>query len=221
MWMLGAGVGVFDSPYEGTDSQLIAFPLVTHIGERFKFLMSTATYAVMSRQPWSVDLLAEIRFGGYDAGDSDALQGMDDRDMTLELGAALRHEASWGIVTLKAQTDVLGKHGGQELTLTYGIDLGGEYVLILPEVGLKWKSRDLVDYYYGVETGEATAARPAYSPGSTVDPVASLTVQMPVSRHWSLFGLVGLEWLSDEIADSPIVEDDYEITTIVGVSYLF
>ena len=43
---------------------------------------------------------------------------------------------------------------------------------------------------------------------------------MYLSRHWSVFGLASIDWLSDEITGSPIVEDDYELTVIAGLSYM-
>jgi len=45
----------------------------------------------------TIDALLSWRFDGYDADDSSDLEGMDDRDMTAELGASVSYKDGFGV----------------------------------------------------------------------------------------------------------------------------
>ena len=126
------------------------------------------------------------------------------------------------VVLAALVTDILGKHDGQELELTYSKPMRWDAWSIAPAGGLRWQSRDLTDYYYGVRDGEARLpGRPAYDADGAVNPFVALRAQRPLGRKWSLLGAVQYEWFDDEISDSPIVDESYDITVLAGVLYTF
>jgi outer membrane protein len=158
---------------------------------------------------------------GYDADDSDALEGMANRDWTLEVGLATVVEGGWGSLALSATTDVLGEHDGQEVRLTYSIPLGSVRFQVQPAAGIAWYSENLADHYFGVRPGEARAGRPAYAVESATNVFVEVRVLMPLSRRWALVLSGGVEWLDDAITASPIVEDNTRFGMFAGASYMF
>ena len=40
-----------------------------------------------------------------------------------------------------------------------------------------------------------------------------------LSSRWSLLGVVQYEWLDDEITDSPVVDEGYEASFLLGALY--
>ncbi|MCL5281869.1 MAG: MipA/OmpV family protein, partial [Planctomycetes bacterium] len=84
---------------------------------------------------------------------------------------------------------------------------------------VRWKSEKLVDYYYGVRPNEARPERPAYEGKQAFDPFLRLVIRHGLTKHWSLFTDAQYEWLAREIADSPIVSKDHQLSLTVGALY--
>ncbi|MEN6336557.1 MAG: MipA/OmpV family protein, partial [Phycisphaerales bacterium] len=82
---------------------------------------------------------------------------------------------------------------------------------------------NLVDYYYGVENDEIrfdqAISRASYEGDDAVDPYLRLAIRRKLTERWSLLGAAQYEWFDDEIKDSPIVEDGYETSFLLGIMY--
>jgi len=174
---------------------------------------------------WAIRGLARFRTDGYDADDSSDLDGMSDRRNSLDLGAELWLENSWGNFGLDWVVDALGQHDGYEAGLSYVIPFRGAFGMkklgLRPMLGFNWRSENLNNYYYGVRTKEATAIRTPYKSGSSVNPYAGVTLDYQLAERWSIFSLFTNEWLGTEITDSPIVDQDSKISVILGLLYRF
>jgi len=79
----------------------------------------------------------------------------------------------------------------------------------------------LTNYYYGVRSKETRLGRPQYSVGEAWNPFVSLRMTRQISLGWSVLGMFRYKWLDNEISDSPIVGDDYEILALAGLIYNF
>jgi outer membrane protein len=218
---VGAGAVISSKPYEGIDSKIYGVPILGYEGDRLYLRGISGGYRLLRHKGWSVGPMLRPRFEGYDASDSRALSGMDDRRRTLEAGLDLSWQTDWGLLSAVALTDLLGEHDGQEIEFSYTVLLPYAGFNFIPSVGLRWRSDDLVDYYYGVRPDEARAGRPAYVPGATLTPVVRLAVRRKVSTHWGLLLGFQYEWLDSEITDSPIVEDSTSLSLLVGAAYAF
>jgi len=218
---LGAGAVVTSKPYVGVNAGVYPIPMFAYEGRRLYLRGVAMGYRFLAGRDWSVAPVLWPRFDGYQEQDSSALWGMDDRDVTLDAGAAFTLRGDWGVLGAALVTDILGKHDGQELELSYSKPLRWDNWTIAPAAGLRWQSSDLVDYYYGVRDEEARPGRPAYDADGAVNPFVALRVQRPLGRKWTLLGAVQYEWFDDEIGDSPIVDEKYDITVMAGVLYTF
>ena len=219
-WTFGALAIERDAPYRGLDEDVLVVPLVRFEGERAYLRGLRGGIVAVREGGFEFGPFLQVRGDGYDAGDSGFLAGMDDRRFSLDAGIA----ASWrrerfGQVELSAATDVLDRSGGHELEAAYTALFRAGGFTFVPQLSLKWQSDDLVDYYYGVRAGEATAWRPAYRADAATTPELSLLATRRFGPHWTLYARVGHAWLPDGIADSPIVADDSRTTVMVGLGW--
>jgi outer membrane protein len=220
-WFVGAGAIVVSKPHAGVEAKTYAIPLFGYEGERLYLRGIVGGYRLFKGERWSLGPVLRPRFEGYDAADSTTLAGMKDRDASLDAGAEWSWRADWGLIGVSLVTDVLGKHHGQELELSYTALFPYAGFEFVPSAALRWRSSNLVDYYYGVRAEEAAAGRPAYEPDDTITPLARLMVRRKLSEKWSALGAVQYEWFGSEITDSPIVEDDYIVSFMLGLTYTF
>ena len=217
--VLGGGVLLSTSRYKGIDDAVWGVPIIVGKYKRFYSDGTSLGYFLTKNKTLNLSVVAAPRFGGYDASDSDDLAGMQDRDWSLDGGLRLTWDAEYFLLNVTALTDVLNEHNGHEVKAVISREfLDGGFT---PRLGIKWLSSNIVEYYYGVAGGEATANRPAYEGDATIDMIVGCTLAYPLGEDWALFGDVEFETLGSEIKDSPIVDADDDLTTVVGVVYRF
>jgi outer membrane protein len=117
--------------------------------------------------------------------------------------------------------DLLGNHDGQAVRFSYSRRFIKDPWTITPSGGVLWQSNNLTDYYFGVETNEAQAGRPAYSVGEAWNPFLGLNLSYQIDEQWSTTAIFRYVWLDSEIHNSPIVSDDYEVVLMAGFIYRF
>ncbi len=153
---------------------------------------------------------------------SSAVQlSIPDRDYAGELGFELLTDGRWGQLQLTAHHDVSGTHEGYEVEFDYAYGWRNQRFYIEPSFGLSFKSEELNNYYWGVSADETNAALPGYTAGAGVNTFARLQFSYQISRNW-MFSIVGeVERLNDEVAGSPIVEEQNVFGYFAGFGYRF
>lgn len=220
---VGAGVLLADKPFVGVDPKVYPLPFYMYRGKAFSIRGLSASYEFLADEGWAVRALVGLRMDGYEANDSSDLDGMSDRRYSLDAGAELWLENSWGNVSLQGLTDALSVHHGHEATLTYSRRFrrvfGREKLALRPMVGVSWRSDNLNNYYYGVRAKEARPGRPQYKSGESINPFAGIGLDYRLAERWSIFAMFRHEWLPNEITDSPIIDQDNVISVILGLVY--
>jgi len=122
---------------------------------------------------------------------------------------------------LQALTDISGIHNGDELRFAVSTGTQAQEHQLGLALGFSWKSAEVMEYYYGVTSGEASAERPAYSPGSGASPFVRLSWSRPINQAWQWLGSVQYEHLSDAMRHSPLVKDDQVVQVFFGGVYHF
>lgn len=219
-WTLGLLAANRDAPYVGLDEGLLFAPLVRFEGERFHIRGLRAGGNLYENGGFAIDSFFQARLDGYKAKDSPFLQGMDDRDFSIDGGFA----AKWsrrkvGQFDLAVTTDLLGRSYGEEVQLSYAALFKRFGWTFVPSVTLQWQDEDLMDYYYGVRESEALPGRPAYRPESALTPQFLLLATHPLGERWKLFTYLGYSWYSSEVTDSPIVDEDSRAMVMLGLGY--
>lgn len=220
-WRLGALALVRDGGYVGDGSRTLVVPAIGYEGETFFFRGLQVGWHAWHQDGLQVDLVAQARLEGFDARDI-PIAGLEDRRESIDVGAVATLSGDPGRLEFTALTDALNRSGGHELALNYGYPFSFGRVRVMPKVGVRWWSRDLADYYYGIRPQEVARGAPAvYAPSSALVPEIGLNVVAPLSRQWGLWGAVRYQRLPSDIADSPLVSKSSASTLLVGVTYVF
>jgi len=216
---VGGGTLVSSKPYAETDPQVYPVPLFLYEGKRLYVRGLVVGYRLVMGDGWSIGPIVQPRFDGYEEDDSPALEGMDDRDWSVDAGVGVSWLTGIGLFELSYVTDILSQHNGQELQFSYTIMFPLAGFDIIPSVGVKHKSGNLVDYYYGVESDEIALDRLPFEGDDAIDPFVRLAVRRKLGVRWSVMVAAQYEWLADEITGSPIVDDDYQASLLAGLLY--
>lgn len=221
MFLLGPGAWITLQPYKGLHTTAYPIPMVVAVKAPFYFFIDTAGCRVFSDSNMTFDFIGKIRTDGYDADDSDDLDGMHDRHMSFDVGGDFGISNDWGDLHARILTDALGQHDGQEFRVTYAKPFKFEQSKIKPFAGFAWLSDNLADYYYGVRDSEARPDRPAYNPGASVNWFVGFEANHQLNDEWTLFTSITYYWLDDNIRNSPIVDRDYTMSILAGAMYRF
>jgi outer membrane protein len=206
---LGAGALV-DSRYSGAAGyQTFPVPLASlEFGDVAYIDYWQAGVYFLSNQKRTLGLaiVATPRLG-FNSSYGSRLAGMMTRKSSIETGLSIDYGADNTGVSLGYLHDITGASDGglirllvfkrMELTDHIGVDAF---------VGLERMSAKVANYYYGVGSNEATAARPFYQPGTATDVNAGLHFNYDFGRNSTLLFGYEATRLGDTLANSPIVE---------------
>jgi outer membrane protein len=221
---VGLGVGAIgrSSPYRDYDGSVTqVIPAITYNGDRLQILGPNVSYGIAGTGRLRLALAGTYRLGVYDEDDSDYLEGMGDRDNTFMAGLALQAELPMGFdLALSYQHDALDRIGGGEARVAVDKSFQLGTVRLSPELGVNWISQDIADYDFGVPQDKATPDRPAYRLDSTFTADVGMAVLYEITTDWLIVMNVAVEFLDDEITDSPIVEEDYVVKGFIAINYI-
>ncbi len=221
--LIGVGETISTSPYIGVGKALMTVPIIVWDYKGFYVRGSEAGYHFLQRGPLELSVLAEPRFMGYHTSDSSALDGMKDRDISLDAGLRADIDLPWEGLSLgvKVSNDVLNRNRGHEAELSLSSEIAGKIWRFSPSAGLRVQSSQMVSYYYGVKTGEARADRQAYDPGMALNYFADTVFSIGISKNWVVITRAGVDFLSSEITESPIVARNYLLSGMIGLARRF
>ncbi|MGB1311958.1 MAG: MipA/OmpV family protein [Leucothrix sp.] len=197
-------------------------------GENFNLDENTASYKFFDNDKYNIEIIGAFEDRGYQASESKKLLGMDNRSNSVGLGGRLSTKTNLGTVSLAATGDVSNKHKGKEVDLKVSQGLfrkgpKGEPRSLSVELqaGVKWQSDDVVDYYYGVKSSEATATRAAYSGQDAITPYVGVTARTNLMERVTFDVGMIYKHYPDEISKSPIVDKDHDLELKTGLTYWF
>lgn len=115
-----------------------------------------------------------------------------------------------------------GASNGQTVELQYIKSLiRGSQFKLNGSVAATWNNSKFNDYYFGVGANETSLTRPAYSAGSGTEHKVGVNGSYAVGKDsYVLFGTF-VTRLSDEQADSPIVETRMQPFAYLGYSIAY
>lgn len=220
-WGVGIGVWLDRKPYRDFDDRARVLPLLVYVNEYVSILGPTLDLKLPSAGPVSFRLRARYAGEGYEADDSPALAGMEERHAGFWLGGA----ATWrnDIANLSAELlgDVSGNSKGSRfrLQLERRFDAGGAG--FTPRVAAQWLDDKYVDYYYGVRPGEVRAGRPGYDGRSATNLEVGMRLDFPLAPRQDVFVDLSATRLGSAIRDSPLVDRSSATSLRLGYLYRF
>ncbi|WP_313342234.1 MipA/OmpV family protein [Stenotrophomonas sp.] len=216
-WSIGVAASVRQSPYAGEGTRVRPVPLLTFEGKRIFWRGLTGGVHLVQGDAFSLDAVLAGRFDGVDIKDLGRREllanGVDpalleDRDDALDAGIAATWSGAAGEFKLSALADVTDASGGYELSADYAYALQWGRTTVVPGVGVRWMSDDMVNYYHGTLDEEVARGVVRYQPGAAVVPHVSIAFSRPLGEKWRLLGGISYDVLPDEITDSPLSEPD-------------
>lgn len=220
-WGLGLGAIVSDQGYIGVGNETSVVPIIYYQSENFQLLGPNLSYKLVEFNDLTVNLTGQYRFDGYEEDDSDIFLGMEDRSGSFDLGFAIDYEMSFGDLSFEFLTDATNEHEGNEFSLSYSKSYNFKSYSLKPYVKVTRQSEDLVDYYYGVRTNEATVNRAFYVGEATTNVELGLQAMWRVGKHHNFIGYASYTAYGSEIKDSPLVDASSSTNLILGYMYVF
>jgi outer membrane protein len=222
---VGAGPYVQTQPYEGVQNITVPSPVVFFDNSLFYIRWSRAGVYFLGEKnddyAWGFSLSAQPRPYGYKPSDSKKLEGMQEREQTLEAGLAMSIQIQKHYLEVMALTDVLNRTDAYIVKSELGTEFSLGDFTFYPSFLVIYQSQKFIDYYYGVKPSEATSSRASYMPSAGVDFALQTYVQYPLYDAFSLFLNLRADKLSKQVTRSPIVSDSYIYSGLASILYTF
>jgi len=222
--LAGVGALISTSPYEGVDSHVFAVPIGVWRNEKFFIEGIKGGVIFAESDTFRAAALVMPRLMGYSSDDAPILNGMKDRDLSLDGGVQLRWKVPYSenlSFSLNVMNDLLAEHDGHEISAEISKVFKYSFFQIVPNVGVKWLNEDIVDHYFGVTGEEITATRPQFGGHDTFNYFGNISLYMAVHPKWFIIVRAGAEILGDEIQDSPLVDEEITYNGVLGLTYRF
>ena len=221
--IVGVGSIVRTEPYQNINARILPFPYV--IMRRGSFFIEGLEigYRVVEGNQATFDVILTPRLEGFDADEGAIFNDLEDRDFSLDGGIATGWRQGTIEFNLSAVTDLLHKSDGKEIKASVGKTyiLTGKMMLLTPSIGVKWKSENLVNYYYGITPIQENRNRPIYTGKATLNYIAAMDATYSLTKRSTLFAGVEYEQFGDDISDSPLVEGEKIISVFLGYGWQF
>ncbi len=219
-WSLGVGFRNGTLPYVGEDNVDDVLPLITYNGKKFFIDGTRAGLHIYQSSKWLVGAYASYRFSGFNDEKSVELAGME-RDDGVDGRFAITRKTPFGNFTVDLGRDISSASNGWDVDFRWGKLFEKGNYRIRPWIGVTYEDEDLTNYYYGVNSDEVTADRPAYHAGSSVEIRYGIDMSYRVNRHHYLGFNMQYSELDSEKVHSPIVVDNGQFTSFASYRYEF
>lgn len=164
-------------------------------------------------------------FEGWSVKGSDMKSGykdIDERKIQFMYGLNIDYDFTEDI--LGNMNYMWGEHGSKgEASLTY-VYVATDRIVVLPTINFKYFNGKFMEYYVGVSNKEAaknSGIKKSYTASDSFTAGASLTVEFSLTEQFMLSTFAGFEYFDNKIADSPIVDKDYQAYGGIGLRYSF
>lgn len=225
-WRVSLGaIGLYLPEYQGADAyEFKAFPSLDITWRDRVFLNVRQGLGVYFYRGKDLRLGASVGYSfGRDENDSANLTGLGD----IDDGATANLLARWklGKVTLDARYEqqITGADTGAQIhtTLGYGHRLGP--TMLRPALTTTWASDSYMQDYFGISPAQAAnSGLPTYSAEAGFKSAgARLMIVHPLRGAWALTMLANYDRLLGDAADSPLVKNENQYFTALGVAYTF
>jgi len=187
-------------------------------------------YQLKVTPDWELDIISKTYVSGYipddiiDNADKNipTLAGLKER--TAGEGIGLRYSRYHRNSVLSvdfATLAPLSRANGWVIDVFYSYVLPYRNWDIYLSAGYTHYSQKVMDYYYGVNSSEITAARPFHQSDSGNRVQLELFAQHPLSEKWSFSGGISHSYYSKSIEESPLVDTQNITQVMLGVIYVF
>lgn len=221
--MVGGGVLLMQSPFKGEGTLANPIPLISaEFGP--VYLNGIEAGVQFAPIPGPISPFAAAFVAGR------VQTGRDRRDFTVDAGVRVGIRGEIGELTGEYRHDITGEFSGGEFQLRYSYPITmGDFTLI-PSAQVNWLDKDTANHMYGVTA--ANRARAISKKRKVILPVApivesatnvggGLTATYSLGGGVTLIGLLTGTYLDKSIHKSPAIDQKWESSAVLGVTYSF
>lgn len=219
-YAIGALAFTYSSPYIGGEQQTQLFPYLEFNYGPIFFEGGSLGSHLYGGDNWGIAAAVSLDFmGDTERGDSRQLSDMEELDHVINGSLIVFYETDWGEFDLSLTTDISNNHDGQTAALSYSYPIKAGNWYFSPSVSAQWFSEEVANYYYGVGARDVKANRPLYNADSGINYSISLMADYAITEQHHLIFDISTTIYSDEIKNSPIVDESS--STSFGAGYIF
>lgn len=221
---VGLGGGWQSSPYKGHDNMILPVPLINFEGEQFYVRDLDAGVHIWRNENHAISLGASIFALAFDSSKTHdrSLKKLDDRNSTVNTYLQYSLQTDYGLAGVRVLHDALGNSNAFSAEAYYKYPLMFGPVYVSSGAGIRWESKDQLDYYFGISSREARkSGLSKYTPHGGVSPFISLEADWRFADNWSVISVWQVSLLSKQIKNSPMVDDSRIFNVIIGLKYIF
>lgn len=205
---LDIGYTLFDSPVSSL--HLIATP--SYDGVFFNRwdpgnLLVNLTSNIASAPIQSMDQMQEDRFTQINPSE------LSTRKFSYLGGLEYSINYQKNLLQVSLLGDITDTHSGNEIRAAYAYSFNRN---LKATIGFTWKDSNFSDYYYGVDEREIVDDRGAYDAGASFNPFVRIAFDEQLKKDGDWRFSFEYQKLDRQMANSPIVNDDYVVTFFVG-----
>lgn len=220
-WGVGLLVSTEMQPYRGVGSRARLLPVVQYENAWVRLFGPSLDIKVHDAPNSNIVLRARFADNGYEASDSDFLEGMTERKNSVWLGAKGEWRNSVGQLSGEWLADASGHSKGQQVKLVAETLKHVGPIGIVPRLGLVWQDRKYVDYHFGVTAAESREGREAYAGTAAVSTELGVRLLHRLAPQQSVFLDLSTTALGSAITDSPLVDRRWVSAARLGYVYRF
>jgi len=201
----------------------------TEMGYRYK-LNPRLTLTGFSQLFGGTDLQGDgVSLGRTQLSNSDmedGYKGISSRQTQVELGLRLGYNTNFHRVKLLGEVRGGERGAGAKISAVRPFMVTSR-LFIIPQIKFSLLDENMMDYYFGVTEDEVndsrnTALDEAYDPNKFGYASAmGISIRYYINSKISAFSVAEVQYVSDEIGDSPIVDNGVNYFTGVGLRYDF
>lgn len=177
-------------------------------------------YRLWDSAEWSLDAVLSPKQAGFSSENS-ALANQDEQDIDLHFGARFTRYFDTSRFSFELSNDIAGVHDSYIASATYLKEWQYRNWLISSQLSASYLSQDVTQYYYGVDTHEASNRFPAFRANGSVLFGADLRVDYPLTEHWVFRASAHALQVTGDIKSSPLIDDSTIVEMTIGVNYVF
>lgn len=218
-----------DAKTKKNDNDVQAALGLQYRGDKFNIDNDSISYELTHTDKYAIEAFGTFKNQGFDAKNNKTFKGMKERKTSIDIGGRLIANTELiGPIVFDATKDVSASKAFEAKIKVGGIAphaphwTGKRNITIAPVASLRYQSKKVVDYYYGVKNTEATASRKAYKAKSAITPFIGVEAQANITPKFSIDVGLGVAKLAKSIKNSPLTTNrKYLPSANINFTYWF
>lgn len=206
--------------YDGSDHTLSVMPTIFY-DNSLLYIESDELGAYLYQ-----DEQNELRINAYyDSSVFDPeyyYRALNKRKWSIMAGASYMRITPYGGFKLQIGSDILKRNKGTVITASYLAELKQGDWTWYPEVGINWNNSSYNQYYYGITDAQAQQTHLApYQVKAAFEPYLSVNSTYKLNHQFDITSGIELNYKSNKLSSSPLINKRLDITTLIGFLYHF